>query len=247
LIVGAYTALVVGVMAFVPPLPQSQDYHAFADRRTSLGIPNVGDVLSNVPFAVVGLWGLIAVYGSASGDAFRGRVWAAPYAVFFASVAIVALGSAYYHWSPNNATLVWDRLPMSAAFMAIVAAAIADRIGEKPARVLLVPLIACGLASVLYWAATDDLRPYFLIQFLSIPLIVAMCWFLPARRALKFHTVAGLIGGYVLAKVFEAVDVAVWEATGHIVSGHSLKHIVAALSCIFLIAAVRDSAYEPGS
>src|ERR1700753_3465149 len=106
-------------------------YHSFADRSSFLGIPNFGDVVSNLPFAVVGVWGLFFLFHSRLNPK-QGRfidqreIW--PYSFVFAGLLLTAFGSSYYHLSPNNARLVWDRLPMTITFMSLVAAVIVERI-----------------------------------------------------------------------------------------------------------------------
>lgn len=45
----------------LPPIPQSQIYHGFADQRALLGLPHCLDVSSNVPFLIFGVWGIFFV------------------------------------------------------------------------------------------------------------------------------------------------------------------------------------------
>ncbi|CAF3493089.1 unnamed protein product [Rotaria sp. Silwood1] len=107
------------VCIFVPPVPQAQSYHNFADRRSLrqlipslsfINIPNALDVLSNIPFLIVGLYGLYllltpkTIVFLTSFEKFR-------WIIFFISISFVCVGSAYYHLRPYNSTLVWDRLP----------------------------------------------------------------------------------------------------------------------------------------
>jgi hypothetical protein len=101
------------------PIPQSLDYHRFADRRTLLGIPNCFNVLSNVIFLVVGVLGLRFLFrgdGASAANSFTYRSERWPYVVFFLGVTLTAFGSAYYHLAPENSRLVWDRLPMAIGF-----------------------------------------------------------------------------------------------------------------------------------
>src|SRR3974377_2260501 len=56
-------AIVIAIIALVlPPIPQPLAYHNFADQRGWLGVPNFGDVASNLPFAIVGVWGLVVLF-----------------------------------------------------------------------------------------------------------------------------------------------------------------------------------------
>jgi len=239
-------AVICAVYLFVPQLPQDQTYHDFADTRTVLGIPRFGDVVSNLPFTVVGLAGLGALFlgwfGVPATDA-RTRL---PYAVFFAGVALVGPASAYYHWNPMNETLFWDRVFLTVAFMGLVAAIIADRL--RPGRAagwILAALITAGFMSVLSWsvgeaAGSGDLRAYFLVQFyplIAVPLV--MWWFSDSLRV-KSRFIAWAVGFYVLAKLAELYDAELYALLGGAVSGHTIKHLLAALSPVAIIAMMRS-------
>jgi hypothetical protein len=102
-----------------PPIPQALSFHHFADDRALWGIPNFGNVTSNLPFLIVAIIGLVTVVRSTAPPAIR-----ATYALLFVGVLLTGLGSAYYHWNPNNDTLVWDRIPMTIVFMSLLAAAV---------------------------------------------------------------------------------------------------------------------------
>lgn len=182
----------------VPPLHQDQSYHAFADRRTILGIRNFWDVISNVPFAIVGLMGLLAFRDFASRIIFLG--------IFF-----TALGSAYYHLSPDDARLFWDRLPMTVVFMSLFALAIQQ-------RGLVVPFVLIGVASIVWWRITGNLLPYALVQFGPVvPLIVIAVRSEPALRPVLIF--------YGLSKITEFFDTQIYAVFPF--SGHTLKHLLA--------------------
>jgi hypothetical protein len=152
--------LVVGLLAVaaLDPIPQSAAYHRFADTRSLLGVPNFNDVASNAGFALVGILGVSVVAGKWRRPIFVERLDAWPYLAFFIAVALVSVGSAYYHWRPSNDRLLWDRLPMSIAFMAFCSAIIADRIDGKAGNVWLLPALIClGIASLVYWRWTESL------------------------------------------------------------------------------------------
>lgn len=219
-----------------PPIPQDQAYHVFADQRAWLGIPNCLDVLSNIPFAIVGLAGLVVTFR-------RRPVEQWPYATLFAGAALTAFGSAYYHWAPDNARLVWDRLPMTLGFMGLLCAVIAERVSLALSRWLLVPLMAIGGASVAYWHWSElrgagDLRPYALVQFGSLLVVLLVLVLYRARYTGSGYFFAG-IGAYLAAKVFEAADQQIF-ALGQVVSGHSLKHLAAAGGIACLVVMLRS-------
>ena len=134
-----------------PPIPQALDYHTMADERALLGIPNSLNVLSNAPFAIVGLLGLAAAFGwMGRPSPFTDRWERWPYAALFAGVALTAAGSSYYHLAPDNARLVWDRLPMAVGFMGLLTALLAERVSLTAGKWLFLPLLAAGAASVGY-------------------------------------------------------------------------------------------------
>src|SRR6185503_4506157 len=80
--------------------------------------------------------------------------------LFFLGVFLTGFSSSYYHWNPNDAGLFWDRLPMAIAFMAILSNVVEERIDAKVGKALLWPLVLLGIASLLVWLRTDDLRLY---------------------------------------------------------------------------------------
>jgi hypothetical protein len=130
------TAAIVAVIAIcLPPTPQPLSYHHFADQRAWLGIPNFGDVASNLAFAIVGMWGLIFLLRLSPQELPEHFVDARerwPYILVFTGMLLTAFGSSYYHLAPDNARLVWDRLPMTIVFMSMVAAIIMERISSQP-------------------------------------------------------------------------------------------------------------------
>lgn len=230
-------AIIITIIAlFISPIPQPLSYHNFADHRAWLGIPNFGDVISNLAFAVVGLWGLILLSkpGSIKFVDPRER-WL--YLVMFAALILTAFGSGYYHLDPDNARLVWDRIPIMIVFMALLAAVIAERVSVSTGLVLFPVLEIVGVASVLYWRSSElrgqgDLRFYAAVQVYAI-LILLLALLLPARysRGSDFAVVVGL---YVLAKILEETDRKIFAA-GHIVSGHTLKHLAAAAAGYWIL------------
>jgi hypothetical protein len=210
------------LIAFLlPPIAQDPAYHGFADSRTLFGVPNFWNVVSNVPFLLAALWGFYTL----------GRFGA--HTVLFAGLALVAFGSGYYHWNPNNDTLFWDRLPMTVVFMTLLAVTVRERVGSEtrrsradvdvcPTWLLLLPLLAAGVGSLVVWRSTGDLRAYGLVQFypmLALPLILIL---FPARGS---WGVWAMIGFYVLAKGLELADHAPF-------SGHPWKHVAGAVAML---------------
>jgi hypothetical protein len=227
----AFTLLTVAAAFLLPPLPQPLDYHDFADQRDVLGIHNFFDVFSNVAFLLAGLAGLFVVFGGRARFEFPAERW--PYAVFFLGVLLTAAGSAWYHLSPDNETLFWDRLPMTIAFMGLIASQVVERISVRAGLVLLGPMLLLGMASVVYWIATEragagNVLPYALLQGYAVVVLLMMAALLPSRYT-RANDLYFIFGWYVLAKLLEFFDAKVL-AYSHLVSGHSLKHVAAAVA-----------------
>jgi len=209
------------------PISQDLRLHAYADDRAALGMPNFFNVVSNVAFLLVGLAGLFAGRGGRISGA--SRSWF----VLFLGIALVCFGSAYYHWNPNNATLVWDRLPMTLAFMGFLVAVASEHLGERLERMLLAPALIVGIASVLWWDHTDDLRFYIWVQLSPFLAIVVLLLAYPGRYTHRAYLWYGLVL-YALAKISEGFDREIYSLTAQALSGHVLKHLLAACA-VFVI------------
>ncbi|PYV13804.1 MAG: alkaline phytoceramidase [Acidobacteria bacterium] len=228
---GATALIAMAFLMMLPPIRLDPAYHQFSDQRALFKIPNFWNVASNLPFVAVGLWGLRVVFRNRVGRGFEFPFERWAYAVLFAAVAMIGVGSAYYHLRPNARRLVWDRLPMSVGFMALFAAAIAEFVDPRLGFRLLVPLVAVGGGSVFLWHWTlmrgrEDLRLYTGVQFLPLIEILFMLALLPGRYTHQGYYLYA-IALYGLAKVFEVFDRPIFAA-GRIVSGHTLKHLAAA-------------------
>lgn len=232
--------LVTIIALLLPPIPQPAAYHNFADHRTWLGIPNFEDVASNLPFAIIGACGLIEL---ATPVAIR---FADPwerfaYVIMFAGLILTAFGSAYYHLAPDNTRLVWDRIPIMIVFMALLAAVITERVSVGTGLVLFPVLQGVGIASVLTWRAGElhghgDLRFYAAVQVYAILVLLLALLFQPKyTRCADFAVVVGF---YVAAKILEESDRQVF-AVGHLVSGHTLKHLAAAAASYWILRMLR--------
>lgn len=210
-------------LLLVPPIPQSQIYHGFADQQTLFGIPNFWNVASNLPFIFIGAAGLwqVRLHFSAR--------------IFFLGVFLTGFSSSYYHWNPNDIGLFWDRLPMAIAFMAILADVIEERVDAKAGRALLWPLVLLGIASLLWWRQTDDLRLYGWVQFFPCVVLPLMFWLFAPKYSGTWYWFAAA-GWYLLAKILEYADAAIYSL-GHVMAGHALKHLAAAAACYAILRA----------
>jgi hypothetical protein len=238
----AATAALIVTALLLPRMPQPAAYNNFADHRAWLGIPNFLDVISNLPFAVAGLVGLTFLARRDSASRFHDPRERWPYAVVFVGLFLTAFGSAYYHWTPSNARLVWDRLPMAVTFMAVVAAVVAERISVRAGLWLLPVLVGIGVWSVFAWYASElrgagDLRFYAFIQVYGVVALPIVLVLFPARYTRTLDFLAA-VGWYALAKLFETFDHAVYSL-GHVAGGHTLKHLAAALAGWWIVQMVK--------
>jgi hypothetical protein len=225
----AFTVLSAAAAFLLPAMPQPLAYHDFADRRTLLGIANFLDVASNVGFLLAGIAGLVVVAWRRTRFAREAERW--PYALFFAGLVLTAAGSAYYHLVPDNERLFWDRLPITIALMSLLAAQIVDRVSVRAGLALLVPMLVVGAASVVYWRATEqagagNVMPYGVLQGYSMVILLVIALSHPSRYT-RGSDIYWVFAAYVLAKLMELFDREVL-ALGHLVSGHTLKHLAAA-------------------
>jgi hypothetical protein len=227
------------------PVPQPTAYHAFVDGRAIYRISNGLNVLSNVPFFFVGLGGLRFIARGPSRDpdgpyrpgahtAFETLRERPAYVLFFVGVLLTTFGSGYYHLRPDTLRLFWDRLPMAMAFSALFVAVIAERISVYASRMLLLPLVFAGIASVVLWRWSEqvgrgDLRPYLFVQLFPMLALPMMMLLFPSRYSRGLELLA-VIGVYAAAKAAELFDKDIFGATGGLISGHSIKHLLAALS-----------------
>jgi hypothetical protein len=231
----ALIMLVTGL--FIPPIAQPLTYHDFADSSPWLGINNAWNVLSNISFALVGIWGLFLLLSPGKSMFVDGRerwIWIG----LSLGLILVAVGSGYYHLAPDNTRLVWDRLPMTLVFMSFVASLIFDRIDSRLGFCVWPLLLILGIYSVLAWYASElrgagDLRLYAALQGYTAITALVM-WLMPSHYTPSWD-IALVVLFYCLAKGFEVLDSQIYQLSGHMVSGHTLKHLAGAIAGAWLI------------
>jgi len=243
LAVAAPGVIGIAVLLFVGPIPQDPAYHRFADESIVCGVPHFGDVVTNLAFVLVGLHGLGVIIRRRR----DGRVLADPrdaygYLALFGGTVLTGLGSAWYHLDPTTPSLFWDRLPMTVVFTSLVAVLIGERVSPPWGRRLLLPLLIVGAGSALQWhlselAGRGDVRWYGFVQFYPILALILVLRLFPPRYT-HAHYFWALAAGYGVAKVFEVADAAIWSLNG-VVSGHSLKHVFAALGMWAIVGMLR--------
>lgn len=217
----AVSSIAVMLVFFLKPILQDQAYHHFSDISTFFSIPNFWNVISNVPFIIIGIIGGMKTVSIQDNPLKSNYLW------FFVGIFITGFGSGYYHWNPNDNTLIWDRLPMTISFMSFLSIIIGEFINSNSGKKLLYPLLLTGLLSIAYWIFSGDLRFYALIQFLPIILILVILFLSKKEQRYKKYFWL-IIASYAIAKFLESYDSEIYRTTHEMISGHSLKHVAAA-------------------
>ncbi|MGH8051228.1 MAG: ceramidase domain-containing protein [Arenimonas sp.] len=223
--------LVIGSLIFLmmqAPIRQDQTYHAFIDVRSMCGIPNFYNVISNLPFLLVGLAGSIFCCREASGQS--KTAWL----IFFIGIGLVGFGSAYYHLDPSNQRLLWDRLPMTIGFMGSFTALLGELVEARLTKHLLFPSILVGIGSVLVWHWYDDLRLYVWVQFMPLLVVPALLLLYRGRYSHLYLLMLALVF-YFLAKMLEAFDAQIFSLLQEGMAGHAIKHVFAALGSAMIL------------
>jgi hypothetical protein len=223
------------------PIAQPAHYHHFADTRMFASIPYAADVLSNLPFFIIGLWGLFNVR-HASAPLKNATTWLC--------VALMAtcFGSAFYHWEPNNWGLLIDRVPIALACAAITVLLLADRVHTRAGGITpLFVLNATAFASCIVWYRSElmdasDLRLYLFVQFLPMLLVPVLTLLYP-NGSIRVQTWWVVVALYAVAKAVEVLDHRIYEAL-HFISGHTLKHLFAAAAAWVLVRALVNERFS---
>jgi hypothetical protein len=219
-----YFLAIIGVVVIflIKPIQQDSDYHHFADTNELFSISNFWNVISNIPFVIIGFIGIIQILKSLNKNPLKSN-----YLWFFIGILLTGFGSGYYHLNPNDNTLIWDRLPMTISFMSFLSIIIGEFIDVVSGKKLLYPLLLTGFLSIVYWVIFQDLRMYVLVQFLPIILIPIILFI--SKNNLNFKKYFWLILlTYSIAKFLESYDLFIYSTTFEMISGHTLKHFAAA-------------------
>lgn len=221
-------------LGMAAPIPQDPAYHDYGDQRVILGIPYFWNVMSNLPMLFIGLYGLWQSFRHYHRRPAGVARWI-PF-VLSGGIFITCFGSAYYHWMPNNDTLLWDRLPMTLMFMSLFALMMYDYLGSRVGALSFWLALTIGIASVLYWHFTEsaghgDLRPYAVVQFFPMLAATVLLLLYPGKVPYVRY-ILFILGWYVVAKLCEHYDKPIYALLGFW-SGHTLKHLMGAVGLVY--------------
>ena len=240
LLYAAY-AVLIALSYCGPMVPQAVHYHDFADQRALGGLVNAMDVLSNLPFLCVGVWGLwqAVVRVPRAVQASGARPWLV---LVFAGLVATAMGSSYYHMAPSDWRVFGDRMGMVPVFAGVLGLALQSVLHQRAAVVTALCLLVAGPVSLWLWLQTGQLLPWAVMQAGGMVLLLVLAvwqWRHPVAAPHIQWPLAAVVAWYALAKVLELGDGAVWTLSGHLLAGHGLKHVAAALALVPLVQMVQ--------
>ncbi len=229
-----FTFLVILSLPFIPAIPQNPSYHNFADSRTFFDIHHFLNIYSNIFFIIVGALGLYKIFSRHSKIVFSNQSEKWPYVSLFIATILTGFGSGYYHAHPNNMTMIWDRIPMTMIMASYFSAMLMERINRKVGLQLLLPLMILGIMSVIYWQITEiaghgDLRLYGWSQFYPTAAVILLITLFPSSYTGTRYIIESYMW-YGIAKIAEFFDQGIYVFTHHLISGHTIKHIAAAIA-----------------
>lgn len=225
-----------------PTVLQGAHHHDFADARGWGHLPCAMDVLSNAPFALWGVVGLVALAALQAASTIRGEREVAQRglaAVFLGGLVLTAGASSWYHLRPDDAGLLVDRLGMVVAFAGLLGLAAADRVSARAGWLLGAAVMVLGPVSVAVWATSGNVAPWLVLQLGGMALLLGLAWLPPMAGAWAIRW-GWVIAVYGLAKLLELGDHAIFGWTSQLVSGHTLKHLVASLAAWPVIVALHN-------
>jgi hypothetical protein len=217
------------------------DYNLFADQLTRLTVPNFTNVASNLAFVLAGAWALAWFWTERYrllGARFRTRTELGLYASFFAAAVLVGLGSGYYHWMPSNATLFWDRFPMTLAVAALTGAFLAERVDGRAGVAAAIALAFALPGTLVYWrmseaGGAENLWPYLVGLYGSLGVATLVLLLFPSPYTHGGQALVA-VAWYAAAMPFDKLLDGWVYSLGGVIGGHAVKHLLAALAMLWL-------------
>ena len=217
---------------------QDSSFHNFADQREIFHVPNFYNVVTNLPFVIIGVIGLLFFLQREGVN-----THSLAYLILFVGVIGIGYGSAWYHYHPENSSLVWDRIPMTVTFMSYFSIIVRRYVNRRLGSFILFPLLILGVVSIYYWYMTEqngngDLRLYAWVQFYPMLCIPLILFLYPASKSVRLKIIS-IILIYAIAKIAERADEVIFNFH-QIISGHSLKHLLASISVLLILLTLKE-------
>lgn len=224
-------------MLFSPVIVQPQEYYVFADNNMAFGLPHFGDFLSNISFLLVAIYMVFSFPSSAVAlkEKYSQSTLILP--IIMLGSFMVGFGSSIFHLNPTETSLILDRFPMTIVFTVVffdLLFSLKVIEHKNPLRVIMLAIFA-AIMSLLYWKISimlgvEDLRPYVFVQFFPMLSLLFLTVFFYKKHDLRLIFLMFVL--YVLAKIFEFYDAAIFELFGTYLSGHNIKHVLSGLALI---------------
>lgn len=208
---------------------QDETYHHFADNNPFVGVSNFYNVLSNIFFVIVGVGALII-------SRLKNIRLILPETILLLGIALTGLGSAYYHYNPDNLTLIWDRLPMTIVFTAFFYLIFQKFVLRQESLLLFFIFLGVGIYGIVHWIIFNDLRVYAFVQY--FPILAIICILILYKVPFSYSKyILLIILFYAIAKLFEHFDLLFFQKIH--VSGHTIKHVFASISTVNIYAFIK--------
>ncbi len=232
---GSFIFLVIALVGIflIDKIPQNSGWLQFADRRSFAGIPNFVNVISNIFFIFIGVYGLrFVIVSQLKSYAFEFEWERVAPAVFFLGILLQGIGSIWFHLEPSVERLAWDQFPMTFIFMGVFGTLVGDRIQSDTPNSIYGSLLFLTSLTAGWWTwmiingAGFDIRPYLFVQFFPLLVMLIVLVFFPSRYTHETDYWIVLLF-YACSGFFEAYDRQIFEILV-VISGESLKHILLA-------------------
>jgi len=156
---------------------------------------------------------------------------------------MASLASTYYHLAPDNARLVWDRVPISIGIVTLLSIVLIERINTNIGFLSLPFLILFGVGSVIYWdwseqSGLGNLNYYIVVQLYSILAIILLSKYFFSRYTGGANIYVVIIV-YAFAKFAEILDHEIYSL-GKVISGHSVKHLLVGLAVFHIVVILQN-------
>ena len=214
-------------------------------------LPDAMDILSSIPLAAIGIWGLRwlnwldrAHERMQDAAALPQAIASAPVNaldcawIFFAGLLLTGAASVFFHLQPGSLRLAADRAGMAVAIAGLVGFAVCERVSARAGWPAAWFTLASGLLAAAVGHRTGNALPWALVQFGGLALMLALSLARPLGAAIGLR-LGWIVFFFMLAMLFELADSAIYQATHQLLSGYSLRHLTAAVAALPVLTALQ--------